>query len=114
MADERLLIGEAEPARRSSAGDDEGAGQQLVAAQVDFDGLPAAVGGFAAEIDAGDVAGEEFRAETRGLHAHVVDELGPWMPSGKPGKFSTSVVMESWPPGSWPSMTSGVRLARAA
>ena len=39
---------------------------------------------------------------------------GPWMPSGKPGKFSTSVVMASWPPGSWPSMTSGLRLARAA
>jgi hypothetical protein len=39
---------------------------------------------------------------------------GPWMPSGQPGKFSTSVVMESWPPGSWPSSTSGFRLARAA
>ena len=38
---------------------------------------------------------------------------GPSMPSGKPGKFSTSVVMESWPPGSWPSTTSGFRLARA-
>ncbi len=38
---------------------------------------------------------------------------GPWMPSGNPGKFSTDVVMESWPPGSWPSMISGLRLARA-
>ena len=44
---------------------------------------------------------------------------GPMMPSGKPGKFSTSVVSISWPPG-WslvllgsPSMTSGARLARA-
>ena len=27
---------------------------------------------------------------------------GPMIPSGKPGKFSTSVVSESWPPGSWP------------
>ena len=32
---------------------------------------------------------------------------GPWMPSGKPGKFSTRVVMASCPPGSWPSMTMG-------
>src|SRR5690349_15880012 len=45
---------------------------------------------------------------------------GPMIPSGKPGKFSTSVVSISWPPG-WsevdegsPSMTSGARLARAA
>ena len=37
---------------------------------------------------------------------------GPWMPSGQPGKFSTSVVRESWPPGSWPSSTMGLRLAR--
>src|SRR5882757_11089236 len=35
------------------------------------------------------------------------------MPSGKPGKFSTKVVKESCPPGSWPSRTSGLRLARA-
>jgi len=38
---------------------------------------------------------------------------GPMMPSGKPGKFSTSVVMVSWPPGCSPSKTSGRRLARA-
>ena len=44
---------------------------------------------------------------------------GPMMPSGNPGKFSTSVVSISWPPG-WslvldgsPSMSSGARLARA-
>ena len=44
---------------------------------------------------------------------------GPMTPSGKPGKFSTSVVSMSWPPG-WslvdegsPSSTSGARLARA-
>src|SRR5690606_8646039 len=39
---------------------------------------------------------------------------GPMIPSGKPGKFSTRVVRVSWPPGSFPSMTSGLRLARAA
>ena len=44
---------------------------------------------------------------------------GPMMPSGQPGKFSTSVVSMSWPPG-WslvdegsPSISSGARLARA-
>ena len=44
---------------------------------------------------------------------------GPMMPSGQPGKFSTSVVSMSWPPG-WslveegsPSMSSGSRFARA-
>src|SRR5712692_4700811 len=39
---------------------------------------------------------------------------GPMMPSGKPGKFSTCVVRESWPPGSCPSKTRGFRFARAA
>ena len=39
---------------------------------------------------------------------------GPMMPSGKPGKFSTSVVVISAPPDCTPSMTSGLRLARAA
>ena len=36
------------------------------------------------------------------------------MPSGKPGKFSTSVVFISSPPAvTEPAMTSGFRLARA-
>jgi len=39
---------------------------------------------------------------------------GPWTPSGQPGKFSTSVVMESCPPGSCPSSTRGLRLERPA
>ena len=40
---------------------------------------------------------------------------GPMMPSGKPGKFSTSVVFISAPPAVIePSKTSGFRLARAA
>ncbi len=45
---------------------------------------------------------------------------GPMIPSTNPGKFSTSVVSMSWPPG-WslveegsPSMTSGASWARAA
>jgi hypothetical protein len=39
---------------------------------------------------------------------------GPRTPSGKPGKFSTSVVVISAPPLAAPSMTRGFRLARAA
>ena len=39
---------------------------------------------------------------------------GPITPSGNPGKFSTTVVQVSWPPGSFPSKTLGLRFARAA
>ena len=39
---------------------------------------------------------------------------GPWMPSAKPGKFSTSLVSMSCPPAPKPSATYGDRLARAA
>ncbi len=39
---------------------------------------------------------------------------GPMIPSGQPGKFSTSVVFISAPPAVTPSITSGWRLARAA
>ncbi|MNJ37870.1 hypothetical protein D3C77_327060 [compost metagenome] len=38
---------------------------------------------------------------------------GPIIPSGKPGKFSTSVVVVNCPPGCGPSITSGFKLARA-
>ena len=38
---------------------------------------------------------------------------GPMIPSGKPGKFSTSVVSMSWPPACRPSIMSGERFARA-
>ena len=37
---------------------------------------------------------------------------GPVMPFGCPGKFSTSVVIVSCPPGCIPSMTRGEMLAR--
>jgi len=40
--------------------------------------------------------------------------IGPSIPSTNPGKFSTNVVVESWPPGSRPSSTSGSKLARPA
>src|SRR5437867_1307800 len=38
---------------------------------------------------------------------------GPRIPSGKPGKFSTSGVRLSWPPDSWPSTRSAVAVAPA-
>ncbi len=38
---------------------------------------------------------------------------GPMMPSRYPGQFSTSVVSISCPPASSPSMSSGLRFARA-
>ena len=40
---------------------------------------------------------------------------GPWMPPGKPGKFSTSVVFIRAPPAvTDPAMTRGFSPARAA
>ena len=36
------------------------------------------------------------------------------MPSGKPGKFSTTSVWVSWPPGCMPSSTRGASPERAA
>jgi hypothetical protein len=64
-----------------------------------------------AEVDGGDLLGDELGAEALGLARKFIISSGPMMPSGKPGKFSTSVVSISWPPG-WslvdegsPSMT---------
>jgi len=39
---------------------------------------------------------------------------GPWTGSAKPGKFSTSVVMVSWPPGWIPAIRVGFSMAREA
>ena len=65
--------------------------------------------GCDAEFDAVQVRQLEGRAEARGLLLHVFDQLRPLDAVRPAGKFSTSVVMESWPPGSWPSSTSGFR-----
>ena len=66
------------------------------------------------EIDAIDVGGDELGAEPLGLPRNLIMSSGPRMPSGKPGKFSTSVVSMSWPPAPMPSSTTGARLARPA
>ncbi len=106
-ADEGLLGGKAQPAGARTARDDEGAGLDDVFAYGEREGR----GG---EVNGGEVGHAELGAEAGCLLLHVFDELRPWTPSGQPGKFSTRVVMESWPPGSWPSRTKGLRLERAA
>ena len=55
---------------------------------------------------------------TRGQHLNLSVISPPMMPSGKPGKFSTSVVVVSWPPAamplaSHPSKRMGCSSARA-
>jgi hypothetical protein len=53
-------------------------------------------------------------ADMLGLFAHLLHQPGPWMGAAKPGKFSTSVVMVSWPPGCMPATSRGCSPARAA
>ncbi len=59
---------------------------------------------------------ETISAPKRSAWARISSiSAGPWMPSRKPGKFSTSVVFISAPPAvTEPSNTRGCRLARAA
>ena len=56
------------------------------------------------------MAGLENCAEALRLLFHVFDQSGPMIPSGKPGKFSTSVVSVSWPPASGPSDDEGLQV----
>ena len=68
----------------------------------------------AGEVDLDDVVGDQLGAEPLGLPAELSIRSGPMTPSGKPGKFSTSVVFISAPPAvTEPSKTRGRRLARA-
>jgi len=79
VTDEGLLGGQSEPARRGSAGDDEGAGVNGLAAEIEREG---ALG----EIDGDQVTHAEVGAEARGLLLHVLDELralNPFGPSGE-------------------------------
>ena len=81
VSDEGLLGGQAEPAGRGTAGDDEGAGVDFLVAvaEVEQEGVLAEVGGD-------EMAEAEFGAEARGLLAHVLDELGPLDALGKAGE----------------------------
>ena len=52
------------------------------------------------EVDPGDLGRCMSSAPKRSACSRIlVISSGPMMPSGKPGKFSTSVVSISWPPG---------------
>ncbi len=101
MADELLLVRKPQPARRRPGGDDERPGIVPFAVDVQTERALRQIG-----LDDGavDVLGADFIFST---------SSGPSIPIGNPGKFSTSVVIESWPPGSCPMMTSGLRLALA-
>ena len=102
MTSKDFFVGNAQLAIAGTGGHDHDAGGVLVSCAVG-DNLDRA-----GEIDVRDVITHELRAEALGLLAQV-------MPSGKPGKFSTSVVFISAPPAvTEPSNTSGARLARAA
>lgn len=76
MADERLLVGKAQPPRRCAASDDERAGQQSLAAKVHRDRF-LAVRTLLAEVHASNMSGEKLGTETRGLLTHVLDQLRP-------------------------------------
>ena len=80
MADQGLLVGQAEPARGSSAGNDQRAG-------LDRGLLPTMSCDRAlAEVGLDDVAGAILGAEARGLLAHVVDQFRALNAFGKAGK----------------------------
>jgi len=81
VADEGLFAGQAEPTGAGSAGDDEGAGAEDVAAgDIQLDG---ALG----EIGAEQVAVAKFCAKAGRLFVHVVDELGALDAFGPAGKI---------------------------
>ena len=66
------------------------------------------------QINRHDVACKHVGAEPLGLRLHLDHEVGPMMPSRNPGQFSTIVVSISCPPASSPSISRGLRLARAS
>ena len=77
MSDQGFLIRQSQPARRSTAGDDQGTGQKGFSAQVDFDGLRSKAVLLLAEVDTHNMASLELSAKSLCLLAHVVDELRP-------------------------------------
>src|SRR5271165_7174973 len=106
VADQLLFVGQSQPPRRGAAGDDQGLGVDLMFAEMKQEWS-------LAEVGAGEMA-MRYSAPKRSACLRIFStSCGPMIPSGKPGKFSTSVVIESCPPGSWPSTTRGFRLARA-
>ncbi len=70
--------------------------------------------GLAFDVDVDDGVGRDLGAEALGLLARDVHELRALDAVLEAGKFSTSVVVVSCPPGWMPSRTRGARFARAA
>jgi hypothetical protein len=88
---ERRLRGQPELPGRGAGGDDHGPPVPDLRAGLDPERR-------AVELDSRGVAGDELDAVHARLLAHPLDELGPSIPSEKPGKFSTRPVSNSCPP----------------
>ncbi len=80
MADEFLLVRQAQPPRRSATGDDQRLRVYLMLAEMQQKRPLAQVG-------AGQVRHAIFRAEAFRLLAHVLDQLRPHDPFGKAGEI---------------------------
>ena len=108
VAAQLLLARHAELLVPRTGGDDHGLGQVGLALGLDHLGVRG-------QVDRGHVVRQQLGAEPLGLLAHRSISSGPMMASGKPGKFSTSVVCISAPPAvTEPSKTKGFSSARAA
>ena len=79
MADERLLAGEAEPARACAGGDDQRAGMNFAGGGVQLDGVRV-------EVDRVEMRQLKGGAEADGLLLHVVDQFGALDAIGPAGK----------------------------
>ena len=97
LAAELGFEGESEVFGRGSRGDDERLGLDLPGAVHDHVGTGVTRGPRA------DGSRADVGAEALGLPAHPVHQVGARDAVGMPGKFSTSVVVVSCPPGSMPS-----------
>jgi len=81
VPDQRLLVLEAQPARGSAAGDDQGPRLDgLAGAEIQLEGTMCQIGLH-------EVAGHELAAETRCLLAHVLNQLRALNAFGEAGKI---------------------------
>ena len=80
VADQLLLMRQAQPARRGAAGNDQSLGVNLLNAEMQQKRA-------LAEIGAGEMRHAVFRAEAFGLLAHVLDQLRAQDAFGKSGKI---------------------------
>ena len=106
MPDQLLFIGQPQPARRSSGGDDHRAGFLPCAVDVDAERALRKFGFV-------NRAPHVLRAEALGLLLHVLDQFGAEDAFGETREIFDFGGEESWPPGSCPTTTSGFSPARA-